>query len=70
MMKNKEDIAAQKQLIEFRDELHKLLIKYPKIQLASDMYEEPIAIVIEEGRPFPHEIRLPLSGKQELTYGE
>jgi len=58
---------TEKQLIKFRDQLHKLLIRYPEIRISANRDGDPIA-VIRTGDPFQsyQQIYLPTSGQQEL----
>lgn len=68
IMKNTKKTETQKQLIKFRNQLHKLLIKYPEIRLSGDEDGDVLAWTPELKLPYPsHErIYLPKSGKSEL----
>ena len=57
---------AEKQLIKFRNQLHNLLIKYPEIQIASDIRGDMIAWIFSKQEQSIKEIHLPANGKQEL----
>lgn len=59
---------ATKQLTKFRDQLHKLLTKYPELRITCDQDGDIFAwIRTTDGLPMPYEkIYLPTSGKQEL----
>ena len=63
MIKNTKKTPGEKQLIRFRNQLHNLLIRNPEIRIASDMYGDVVAFIVDEDRP---KIYLPKSGKQEL----
>jgi hypothetical protein len=54
---------AEKQLHNFRNQLHTLLIRNPEIRLATDSFGDIVAFIPEGDRPRVH---LPTSGKQEL----
>jgi hypothetical protein len=66
-MNDTKKTEAQKQLIKFRDQLHKLLMKYPEIRIAGNRDGDPIACV-HSGDVFNcyEQIYLPTNGKQEL----
>jgi hypothetical protein len=58
---------AEKQLIKFRDQLHKLLIKYPEIRLAGDMNGDVMAFIpAMDWTTKTHRLYVPTNGKQEL----
>lgn len=65
MIKTKKTTQAEKQLIEFRNQMHNLLIKYPNIRLAGTYDGDAMAWIRSEDGKF-HEIYLPTSGQQEL----
>jgi hypothetical protein len=66
MMTNTKKTEAEKQLIKFRNQLHNLLIKYPEIQIASDIRGDMIAWIFSKQEQSIKEIYLPTNGKQEL----
>ena len=57
---------AEKQLIKFRNQLHNLLIKYPEIQIASDIRGDVTAWIFSKEAQSIKEIHLPTNGKQEM----
>lgn len=58
---------AEKQLVKFRDQLHKLLIKYPEIRLAGDMNGDVMAFIPAwDWTTKTHKLYVPTSGQQEL----
>jgi len=66
-MNDTKKTEAQKQLIKFRDQLHKLLMKYPEIRIAGNRDGDPIACVYSGDKFSCYEqIYLPTNGKQEL----
>ena len=65
MIKNKKT-EDEKQLIKFRNQLHNLLIKYPKIKITGDLEGDVVAFIPSSEWAVPSaEIYLPTSGKQE-----
>lgn len=56
---------AQKQLIEFKNQLHDLLSKYPGIRLAGDREGDVLAILPNGSEAWDY-LYIPTSGKQEL----
>ena len=66
MMTNTKKTEAEKQLIKFRNQLHNLLIKYPEIQIASDIRGDVTAWIFSKEAQSIKEIYLPTNGKQEL----
>ena len=54
---------AEKQLHNFRNQLHTLLIRNPEIRLATDSFGDIVAFIPEGDRPRVH---LPTCGKQEM----
>lgn len=54
---------AEKQLINFRNQLHTLLIRNPEIRISGDMDGDVVAFIPEGDTPW---VYLPKSGKQEL----
>ena len=66
MIKNAKKTEAEKQLIKFRNQLHNLLIKYPEIQMASDIKGDMIAWIFSKEVQSIKQIYLPSNGRQEL----
>lgn len=67
MIKNAKKTAAEKTLIKFRDQLHKLLIKHPEIRISGNIEGDPVAwIRTGEGYMEYAHIHLPTNGQQEL----
>jgi len=66
-MNDTKKTEAQKQLIKFRDQFHKLLMRHPDIRIGSNQDGDPIAL-IRNGDAFScyDQIYLPTNGKQEL----
>lgn len=58
---------AEKQLLKFRDQLTKLLIKYPEIRLAGDIEGDVLAFIpASDWTTKTHKLYLPTNGEQEL----
>jgi hypothetical protein len=62
-MNDTKKTEAQKQLIKFQDQLHKLLMRHPDIRIGVDRHGYVVAFIPEGDRP---RVYLPTNGKQEL----
>lgn len=65
MIKNEKKTDTEKQLLQFRHQLHNLLIKFPDVRLAGDDAGDVLAFIPSEESPRT-KVYLPRSGKQEL----
>ena len=58
---------AEKQLLKFRNQLHKLLIKYPEIRLSGDRDGDVLAFIpASDWTTKTTKLYVPTNGKQEL----